>query len=226
MPQYYSANSEDRQLLQRMDEARCEAQQPLSREEVGEIVREMLTTLEGDLSAGDLRLYSELESLARYIQHVKGEIAAVRPDDIRSSHIPTATDELDAVVGATESATNTIMDACDHITTVAGNLEPQIQADLIETVTRVFEACNFQDITGQRITKVVHALKHIETKIDALMIAFGEQGFHVPTSGGAMSATAHGGPAEDPDAALMHGPSLPGDAIDQDEIDRLLASFD
>lgn len=38
-----------------------------------------------------------------------------------------------------------------------------------EMIVRIFEACNFQDLTGQRITKVVRALSFIEERVDAMM---------------------------------------------------------
>ncbi len=217
----------DKQFRQRLDQARVQAATPLSREEVGEIVRQILASMGGDVSASDLKLYDELEELARYIHHARSEIAAIRPEEIRESHIPTATDELDAVVGATEAATNTIMDVCDLIGGLVPKLDAEHGALLTDAVTRVFEACNFQDVTGQRITKVVRTLKTIEAKVEALIVAFGEHAgersvpIQVPV---VPAAPALGG--FDPDAALLHGPALPGQSIDQDEIDRLLASFD
>ena len=38
---------------------------------------------------------------------------------------------------------------------------------------KIFEACNFQDLTGQRITKVVGTLKFIETHIVRMMEIWG-----------------------------------------------------
>jgi len=211
--------TEQKLLRQRLDAATAEAREPLSRAGVAAIVREVLDSMGGDVSAHDLKLYRELEELARYIRHVKSEVAAIRPTDIRDEHIATATDELDAVVGATETATFAIFDACDAVGAVAGAVDAENAAKLNDAVTRIYEACNFQDITGQRITKVVKALKHIEVKVDALVAALGEEAFHAPE------------PAptevdEDPDKALLHGPQSAAQAIDQDEIDRLLASFD
>ena len=210
--------AEQKLLRQRLDSAAAEARAPLSREGVTAIVREVLDSMAGDVSAHDLKLYRELEELARYIHHIKSEVAAIRPTDIRDEHIATATDELDAVVGATEKATFAIFDACDAIGAVAGAVDAENAAKLNDAVTRIYEACNFQDITGQRITKVVRALRHIEDKVDALVAALGEEAFHAAEPAPAQD--------EDPDKALLHGPQAEGQAISQDEIDRLLASFD
>src|SRR5690348_12045548 len=107
------------------------------------------------VSALDRELFGELESLARYIRHARQEIAAIRPGAIAGNEIRSATDELDAVIGDTESATHRIMDNCDAIAAIAADLDAEPRTALNAAVTGIFEACNFQDITGQRITKVV-----------------------------------------------------------------------
>ncbi len=196
------------------------ANTPLSPDDISSIVRQVMETLSGDVTASDLKFYAELEDLAGYIRRAKQEIAAIKPKDISDSHIPKATDELDAVVGATEEATNKIMDVCDQISAIAGNCSPEISEQLVGCTTRIFEACNFQDITGQRITKVVQTLKHIDGKVEALMNALGGEINHGEgeSTGGSSSAPV------DPDKALLNGPQLPQNAIDQDTVDKLFGS--
>ena len=78
---------------------------------------------------------------------------------------------------------------------------------------RIFEACNFQDITGQRITKVVGAIKFIEDRIDRM----------IEILGGQSALRDVELPADDVDAnaALLAGPQLETDPkISQDDIDR------
>lgn len=219
--------AEQKALRRRLDDAHAAARVPLTREEVAEIVREALTSLGGDMSALDVALYKELEGLARYIQHAQREVAALNPEDITSQHIPTANDELDAVVGATEQATFQIFDACDVVSGIAGAIDPENSAKLTDAVTRIYEACNFQDVTGQRITKVVKALKHIEAKVDTLVTALG--GGTIPQVVAAPAAIVDAPEilAVDPGSGVpMHGPALPGEGISQADIDALLASFD
>ena len=180
----------------------------------------MLDTMTGDLDGGDLRLYREIESLAEYIQAAKAEIAALRPGEIKTEFIASATDELDAIVGATEAATNEIMDAAERIEGLATMMDSEVAERMTEITTRIFEACTFQDITGQRIGKVVRMLKEIESRVETLVRAFGGEG-----AGGDKSAAASES-ASPADAHLLNGPQLPSNAVDQSEIDRLLASFD
>lgn len=221
--------AEQKALRKKIETAHLAAAQPISREDVAAIVREILASLQGDMSAQDVALYKELEGLARYIQHARREIASLQPEDISTQHIPTATDELDAVVGATEQATFAIFDACDIVSNIASSIEGERGARLNDAVTSIYEACNFQDVTGQRITKVVKTLKHIEAKVDALVAAFGGQVVGMvpePAPAAAEAPEAPEATPEEEDKALLHGPQLPGNAISQDEIDRLLASFD
>jgi chemotaxis protein CheZ len=124
------------------------------------------------------------------------------------------------VVGATEEATGRILDAAEEIMTISGGVAGADGDKLMELATGIFEASNFQDITGQRITKVVKTLKHIEAKVDALVGALSEEVER------ARSKQADPEIAATSDTDLLNGPQLPTAANDQDEIDRLLASFD
>lgn len=193
--------------------------------DIASAVESIMATVEGDLSAVNLKLYAEIEALARYIESAKAEIAEVRPDEIRDQHLPAATDELEAVVGATEQATNQILEAVETIEEVAGSLDAERARKITDAVTVVYESCNFQDITGQRITKVVKALQQIEQKVEALLAAFGEEVARERAKlreGGKTERPSD----EDAERALMNGPSNEGEGISQDDIDALLAGFD
>jgi chemotaxis protein CheZ len=157
-------------------------------------------------------LLKELTDLAKFIQKAKADIASIRPDEIKSKHIPGATDELDAVVGATEEATGAIMDACEKIQSLVEGQDRTLANDIVGQVTAIFEACSFQDITGQRIRKVVRALQEIDGKVIALLHAFGAEDM--------LNLT----PSDDTrqgDERLLNGPQLDGQGVSQDDIDKL-----
>jgi chemotaxis protein CheZ len=88
-------------------------------------------------------------------------------------------------------------------------------------VTRVYEACNFQDITGQRITKIVKTLQHIEVELDKIVGLFGD--FDGADTEPREKKTKPEAPS---DESLLNGPQLTETAATQEEIDALLASFD
>src|ERR1700744_6406131 len=96
-------------LTRQIDTARQD-RPGLSREEVAEIVEEVVKSLGGTFSLAEINLYREIDTLAKVIQAAKREIVAVRPDEISDRHIPEATIELDAVVEATAKATGEILD--------------------------------------------------------------------------------------------------------------------
>ncbi|MGC2855664.1 protein phosphatase CheZ [Novispirillum sp. DQ9] len=207
-------------------------------DEVASVVRSLLGSLSGDLSPEDVRLYHEVEDLARYIQSAKAEIAALNPADIREEFLPTAADELDAIVQSTEAATGEIMDATEAIEDMVSELPDHAAEAIRAATTRIYEACSFQDITGQRVTKVVRTLKSIEDRVDGLVRAFDPQRHGVSLDSGTVArplAGAGGGGdrrtvaarGDRPDdAALLNGPQGQGDAIKQDDVDALLAKFD
>ncbi len=210
--------SEDADLMRKLAATRPRPHATVTPEEAAATIERVLASLSGELSLGDLKLYRELEQLARYIQCARREIADIHPRDISEEHIPMATDELDAVVDHTATATGTILDAAESLERLAPALPAEAAATIAAAVTRIYEACNFQDITGQRITKVVTTLKYIDGKIDAMLAAFGE-----PAA--AQKIVVPPPPVED-DRRLMNGPQLPANAINQDDVDAILAGFD
>lgn len=201
----------------RVAEIQAERGDKVAIQEIADVVESLMATLEGDLSAIDLKVQRELAELVKYIQTAKEEIAAIQPAEIKQHDIPAATDELDAVVRATEEATQTILDSAETLTGLAESVGGETGEKIMGVVTRIFEASNFQDITGQRITKVVKTLRHIEAKVAMLARAFGHD---------VGEAVVPPDDQRSGDAALLNGPQLPQKANSQDDIDALLASFD
>ncbi|NQU55600.1 MAG: protein phosphatase CheZ [Rhodospirillales bacterium] len=169
-------------------------------------------------------LFAELEALAQYIQDAKKEIAALSPDEVKEDFLPTASGELDAIIQATADATNLIMDSTELIEDVMAKLKGQDADQLMTATTRIYEACGFQDITGQRITKVVSTLKEIEDKVDGLVAVFA--GNSSGTSKNSKKKTVTKSKKQITDEDLLNGPQANDKAKSQAEIDALLASFD
>ena len=188
---------------------------------VTSVVRKALETMEGDISATDLKIVREIQSISEYIERSKRDVAAIRPDKISSEHIPAATDELDAIVTATEGATNAIMEAAEAIEAIADKMDGDQAQILTDAVTSIYEACSFQDITGQRVGKIIGVMQHIESKISALVETFSDEIEKLKAD----EVNSEGSEVKD-DSDLLNGPQLERNAQSQDEIDALLASFD
>ena len=155
-----------------------------------------------------------VEHLARIIAEAKRDLAALSAQDIRAKHLPTAGDELTAIVGATERATNAILDAVERIEKSANAAGGEPAAAILADVTAIYEACNFQDITGQRISKVVSVLKEVDQTVAGLL-----ESLNLPPvvlNAGASAAAVKSG-----EAALLNGPQMPDAAPNQADIDAL-----
>lgn len=214
----------DPELVEQLEQLTATHGDTVKVSDIAEVVQSLMDSMKGDLTARDMELYSELEDLAGFIHAAKSEIAALRPDEVKEEFLTAAGDELDAIVAATADATNAIMDATEIVENVMAGLEGEQAEQLMDATTRIYEACSFQDITGQRITKVVTALHGIEQKVDALVAAFGDEIEKFKKENPKPKADDAPKPITDED--LLEGPQLDGDGRSQDEIDALLASFD
>jgi chemotaxis protein CheZ len=192
-------------------------------EMVAEVVRAVLGTMQHDVVEQHVSLLAAVRALGDTISTAKAEIAALRVDDITGSQIPSATDELDAIVAHTAAATDVILETCETLDKVASALDGPLALQLQNATTNIYEACGFQDITGQRITKVVATLQAIEARVTQMVNAFGGSPLAVASAAGETTRVAA---APSDAAALLNGPQLPSHAMDQSDIDRLLGSFD
>ncbi|MFD2262692.1 protein phosphatase CheZ [Lacibacterium aquatile] len=170
-------------------------------------------------------LARELEELSQHISHTKREIALMNAQ-AESGTLSSTTFELDAIVQQTEDATNNIMNAAEAIDDLAAGMnkddlpaeERAEKAAAISAETiKIFEACNFQDITGQRIRKVVKMLTYIETRIDNMVRIWGERDIQALTD----EVSSEVNPAQGSDESLLNGPQLPGGGVSQSDIDNL-----
>ncbi len=196
-----------------------------------EVVESVMASISGDHASLNHRLHADIEALANYINAAKAEIVEIKADKINREFLPEASDQLIAIVGATEKATNDIFEAVEVIEELTEKMTPETAERVTEAVTRVYEACGFQDITGQRVSKVVKALQNVEAKVHALLQAFGEEsgaeGRVAASETPETSGTSVDGATPAPsDEDLISGPQMPDEANSQDDIDALLANCD
>lgn len=163
-------------------------------------------------------LRSELMEMAASIEQARREIAALRPKDSSNNRLDIATNELDAIVSTTERASIDILQSAERLMEVAGRLkrlgaDADLVADIENEVTNIFTACSFQDLTGQRTSKVVNALRYVEQRVNAMISIWNID---------SVKATPPAGPVDArPDAHLLGGPR--DDGVDQSEVDALLS---
>jgi len=172
------------------------------------------------------KLKVELDAIYEAIAQTKKEIATLHhKTGSESDDMHRVTNELDAVVSGTEGATDTILSAAEFIDETANTLSARLKGqdadlagDIQEKVIAIFEACNFQDLTGQRINKVVGTLRFVEDRITQMMDIWGGiESFK--------DIELEKQEVREGDAALLNGPSLESDidVASQDDIDALFA---
>src|SRR6267378_1564716 len=170
------------------------------------------------------KLKIELDLIHDAISRTKREIAVLHGKSFNGEEMAKVNGELGAVVGGTEEATQQILEAAEAIDNAATALskvntpdqQKLLSEEIQERVVSIFEACNFQDLTGQRISKVMTTMKFIENHINAMMDIWG----------GVDAIKAHATPIVDTregDAKMLNGQKLDGDAghASQNDIDAL-----
>lgn len=170
-------------------------------------------------------MWLDIEAIREAIDSTKHELASIQTTNVKGAQFNRATDELDAVIADTEAATEDILQMAENIDGAAASLIEELEgskkatARAIQTyATRIFEACNFQDISGQRIRKVVQLMIFIEEKMARMAEIWGAEQ-EIARIAEEIGDTREG------DAALLNGPALADEVnvVSQNDIDSLFA---
>ncbi len=168
------------------------------------------------------KLKIELDVIGEAIRQTKTEIATLQDRGFDGARVARVAHELDAVVGGAEQATQRILNAAEEIEQSANMLAASAKSehqqglaqDIADQVTQIFEACNFHDLTGQRIAKAVATMKLVEDHIARMMEIWSV----IEKFNAAQAA-----PSDPAENALPNGPKVTGETghSSQDEIDAL-----
>ena len=203
-------------LSARLDQLHSQYGDMVPLADIGEIAQSLLSTVDGDVTSGELRARHEIADLLKFLRDARAEIANIRPNSLTKRDIPAATDELDAVIKATEAATHSILSAAETLSALIPDLTNGAGEIVGQVVTDIYEASTFQDISGQRINKVVRTLRQIEERLTRLADTLGVEPDLEPVE----EKLAHDDPK-----SLLDGPQMPANANSQDDIDALFDSL-
>jgi chemotaxis protein CheZ len=168
---------------------------------------------EESIEASQVGARDERALLLAYIRAARSALADLAPNLMRVEHLPSAMNEIGMIVETTETAANQIIDAVDLILGLPRDLSHEAyRSSVEEKCSTLIEACAFQDLTGQRSTKVIETLLHIEDKLGKLAALIGDD--ETPQTPPEQRAG---------DDVLLNGPAMPGEGVDQDEIDAMFA---
>lgn len=164
----------------------------------------IVTQLVRAVESNNSKVYEGIKGIGDSIERTKNELL-----DEEESAVSDATMQLDAVIKHTEEATDKILDAVENIQEITNELPDKESVDIINKhISDIFEACNFQDLTGQRIKKVTNTLNEIEKTVGGLL--------------GSLKIEKNDTRA---DAQLMDGPQMDQDKPSQDDVDKLFDSM-
>ena len=195
-------------------------------------------------SALDETIKDEFVDIAGFIKKARNEIGDLRPKDIKTNRIPSAGEELEAIVADTEIATDKIMQTAEDVLAMDPDSTEDFGMQFQDKMLVIIEACSFQDLTGQRVSKVVNTLKQIEDRISRFAEVMGVDEDEVeitpeeqrrrdlllngPAIGGPETAQddidamfAEGPAGQDDIDALFAGDNAEGEEVSQDDIDAL-----
>lgn len=183
--------------------------------EVLKLAHQLTDTMKLFFSSLDQSICQEFNYIADYISRTRNEIAALRPNDIKTERIPSAGAELEAVVGDTERATETIMSAAEAVLCEDTADYDEYRANVEARMMTIIEACSFQDLAGQRVSKVVNSLRHVESRVARFAEVMGVRDADATTEETEQEKRAR--------EQLLNGPAVGGPATSQDDIDAMFS---
>jgi chemotaxis protein CheZ len=165
----------------------------------------------------DTSIQSELTRVRAIITENRRDLSAIIGDR-NKRHMALAAGELGAAVEGMEKATQRILKSAESIddearaltSALKSEFERGLAQDIQDKVVHIYEACNFQDLAGQRIAKVIATLGAIEQQLGAMLARCGET--EVASAETARDAS-----------GLINGPRLDGASghVSQSDIDAL-----
>lgn len=169
------------------------------------------------------KLKIELDVIDQAIKKTKGEMVSLQDHGLDGGQIARVTQELAAVKEGTTEATDRILKAAETIEQTSSTLvaalkgahEQGLAQDIQDQVTQIFEACNFHDLTSQRISKVVSTLRMVEDHIAQMVEIWSAIERFTNYVGRLAPPTG--------DESMLNGPKLDGDEghASQNDIDAM-----
>ena len=160
-----------------------------------------------DVAADDIK--GELALVREMIARNREDLAGLIGEN-KARRMVRAAGELGAAVDGMEKATHKILQAAETIDDSAKSLgsalktefERGLAHEIQDHILHIYEACNFQDLAGQRIAKVIATLNMMDEQIAGMLARCGT----ITCSADAATTVK---PAEN--GGLLNGPKLDGD---------------
>ena len=229
-------DSELQEYLEAMD---ADGFQQVPINDVGNIVSEILGSLTGDLTVDDIIRFNDGGTRGAVSQsEAKSSVSpgASAPSGSPSPDVPVGAAELlqgpifpdinsdlASVAERLENAAQRILASTEKVERLMDGLKPEQAGILLDAITEIYGACGFEDITGQTLDRVMGKLRQIEYESERLLAAMGNKEAQKRTEQLEKEIEIE---LERNQEQLLHGPDSMKEANSQEEIDKILASFD
>jgi hypothetical protein len=201
--------------------------------DVGNIVREILGSLTGDLTVEDVFRFNGAGT-GDVMSQSKGDTSGGEGEAVPSEPsgaaellqgpiFPEIGGDLASIAERLQYAAQRILASTEKVEGLMDGLEPEDAGILLDAITEIYGACGFEDITGQTLERVMSKLRQIEYQSERLLAAMGNE--EAKRRIEVLEAEIIKEETRQKEQ-LLHGPDSMKDANSQEEIDKILASFD
>ncbi len=186
----------------------------IKKSDVDTVIKEFLDTLDLYVSVEQRRsMFEQMAKVSQQITGLKKEISIMGENILKDDFIPEISTELNAVISQTEKSVIGILDVSDEIGKISAKvIDLNIKEELLKNSTKILELCNFQDLTGQIIHRIIKRLTMIEATVNRIVVELDQDcqfssNHHVSEN------------------SLLNGPQKEADRPSQNEIDDLFSSL-
>lgn len=187
----------------------------LDNKDADKLIKDFISILSADSSTKQNDIILEnITHLSYQIAYVKHKISIMSDNILKDEFIPEISVELNSVIEQTEKSVMGILDVLDEINIINQKItDPDIKEKLITNSTKIFELCNFQDLTGQIINRIIKRLTVIESTVDKIVEILGQSSKYSHN---------HNNNVCD---ILLHGPQKEAERPSQNQIDDLFSNL-
>ena len=159
--------------------------------------------------------------LEKFIENLHEKILQINAPNTNDGNnaVSSMEEQLKAIVKETEIAANDILKNLEGIDRIIGKIrtsgtDKEICDQISHFAMNAMESCTFQDITGQRINKIIDSIKAMEERVNTVVNMVD----HTTSEKNSTTSTKDSTPEEE---NLLDGPQLSGMGMSQKDVDGM-----
>ena len=188
----------------------------IAKSDIDKLLMDFLNIIDSYVSVKQRsEVFEQVDKISEQITNLKNQISSMGASILQDDFIPEISIELHSVVTQTEQSVIGILDVSDDIGKISAKInDPEIRNELLKKSTEILELCNFQDLTGQMIQRIIKRLTIIESTVNQITEKLGQRS--------CKSSQHHHTSSRD---SLLNGPQKESYRPSQNQIDDLFNSL-